>query len=273
MRAFVDALNVLLPMAYAALAAGYAVAFLRDTERLPRALRPLLHSVVAAHAAYLAIRAITLDHLPMATVFEWLTMVAFALALVYWIIERVTGTQSTGVFVLGLAAAAQIASSVGIRADGAVNPVLRDPLFAIHAGASVLGYTAFGVAAVYGVLYFMLHRELKKATYGIVFSRLPALTTLGAMHEISVLVGVGALTLTILHGLLWLPRVYGWELADPMVVRTLLIWAAYLALAAAERLGWGRRALLIPLSVVAFVVLVLSTVAIRLWIPSFHAFT
>jgi len=269
----VEFLAVALPLLYAMLTAAHALVFFRDEPAVARLLRPTLTTTLLAHALYILLRIALFKHLPLATVFESLTMIALALVLVYWIIERIVRNQNTGMFVLGLVFAFQTVSSAFIGHEGPINPVLRSYWFGVHTTTAVVGYSAFALSAVYGVLYLMLYHELKANRFGVIYGRLPSLDTLAMMHERAALVGLVALTLAIIIGLGWLPRVFGWMLTDPKVLLTLMIWVVYLFVVMAQRYGWVSRSRLIYVSILGFILLVLSTIAVNLWLHSFHAFT
>jgi ABC-type uncharacterized transport system permease subunit len=268
-----ELLAVLLPLLYVLLTAAYAIVFFRDEPGIARLLTPSLSAVLLLHFTYVALRTVLYEHIPLANVYETLTVIGFALALVYWIIERIVKTPNTGMFVLGVVFLFQTISSAFIGHDVDVNPVLRSPLFGAHTTTAVLGYTGFALSAVYGVLYLMLYHELKVNRFGIIYGRLPSLGTLGAMHERAAFVGLIAMTIAIAIGMAWLPTTeFGWALTDPKVAMTLLIWVLYVFVLLGYRYSWTSRVRLIYVSIVGFLLLVLSTIAVNLWLQSFHAF-
>ena len=150
--------------------------------------------------------------------------------------------------------------------------MLKSPLFAFHTLAAVVGYTAFALSAVYGVLYLVLHHELKRSRFGLVYDRLPPLEVLARMSLRSVIVGLFALTVTIVCGSLWASSEFPGFTRDPKFLLTLSVWAVYgVALGLHWGRGWsGRRT--ITMSLVAFGLLLFSMLASRLLFASFHAF-
>ena len=274
MSCALDFLTILLPLLYGLLTAGYAAVFFRDRPQLVRILTPALTATIALHIAYVAIRTVRYDHIPLASVFESLTMISLALVLVYWITERIVKTPNTGIFVIAVAFVFQTVSTVFIDHDVVVNPIFQSPLFSVHTTTAIIGYTAFALSAIYGVLYLLLHYELKINRFGIVYSRLPSLGTLASMHEGAAVVGLISFTVAIVIGIAWLPATaFGWALSDPKVLLTIAIWLLYLAVLIAYRVGWGSRIRLIYVTLFGFILLVFSTVAVNLWLQSFHVFT
>jgi HemX protein len=269
-----EILTVLLPILYGLLGMLYALAFFREDHGLTPFLRPFLTTSLALHILYLILRTIAYRHIPLANVYETLTIVAAALTLVYWLVERVVRTPNTGMFVLAVVMLFQTASAAFIGHELEVKAIFRSPLFAVHTTTAVVGYTAFALSAIYGVLYLMLYHELKVNRFGIIYGRLPSLDILATMHDRAVQVGVFALTIAVGIGMVWLPKTeYGWALGDPKVLLTLLIWLLYLVVLAGNQFGLVSRIRLIFISILGFVLLVFSSIAVNLWLSSFHAFT
>src|SRR5437867_8923017 len=107
-----------------------------------------------------------------------MTTVAFAVALVYFYVEFRAKTHKTGMFLLSFSFVFQTISSAFISNTGDFPDILRSPLFGIHTGAAVLGYTAFAVSAIYGVLFLLLYHDLKASRFGLIYQRLPSLEIL-----------------------------------------------------------------------------------------------
>ena len=269
----IELLTVVLPLLYALLTASYGIVFFREEPAVSRVLPAALSATIVLHIAYVALLTVSYRHIPLASMYETLTMVALSLTLVYWITERIVRTLNTGMFVLALASLFQTASSAFAQHDLEVNPIFSSPLFAVHTTAAVVGYTGFALSAVYGILYLMLHHELKANRFGTVYGRLPSLGTLASMHERAAWVGLVAMTAAILIGMVWLPNTeIGWALADPKVLLTVTIWTLYAIVLLSYRAGLGSHVRLIYISIFGFVLLVFSTLAVNLWLKSFHAF-
>jgi ABC-type uncharacterized transport system permease subunit len=258
--------NTLLPLLYALTLTAYAADFFREDAFARGAARRLMELTLLLHAGHLALRTALYDHVPLAAPAEMATTVAFAVSLVYLAVERRTGTTRTGVFFVSFALLAQTLSSAFLERDVRFPAVLRSPLFAVHTLAAV------ALSAVYGVLYLVLHHELKRSRFGLVYDRLPPLEVLARMSLRSVAVGLFALTVTIACGSLWASSQFPGFTRDPKFLLTLAVWAVYVsALALHWGRGWsGRRT--ITMSLVAFTLLLFSMLASRLLFASFHAF-
>lgn len=265
-------LNILLPMLYLAVAILYAFDFFRDVPGLQRAGRALLAVAALTHAVYLGLRSMRYEHVPLASLPEVLTSVAFAITVVYLFVELTTRTHRTGLFLLSFSLVCQTASSAFIEHSIEFPKILRSPLFALHTGSVVLGYAAFGVSAIYGVLYLLLYRALKATRFGVLYERLPPLEELARMSLRAATLGFCFLTVTIALGMLWASREFPGFYTDPFFLMSATVWFVYAAgLALHHILGWGGRRT-IYFSLAGFTLIVLTIVIARVWLKTFHGF-
>jgi ABC-type uncharacterized transport system permease subunit len=91
-------------------------------------------------------------------------------------------------------------------------------------------------------------------------------------HRAEVL-GFVMLSVAILIGLFWLPRVFAdFSYWDPKLVGSVVIWLLYaVGLAAKRRFGWQGRRMMI-LTLIAFCFVFLSMTVINLYLSGFHSF-
>ncbi len=250
----------------------YGLHFIGRQERLARHARPLLGVTLAVHAGYLAAFIFTHRRIPLAAPPEFLTVIAFTTTLAYFYVETRTKNLSTGVFLLAFSTLLQFASSGRIALDLEVPPLLRVPAFGLHTAAAILGYSAFAVSAIYGLLFLLLYHELKTSRFGLVYRRLPSLDVLARMNIRAAVLGLSSLTLAILAGIFWASRLHPGFIADPMFLMTLVVWLIYaVCVFAYYRLGWrGKRA--IYLSISGFVLMGFALLAVGAFLHSFHRF-
>ncbi len=182
---------------------NYLVHFLKGNKLAGRITAPLLVGSVLIHTVYNVLRGIHFRHHPMANIYEILSVTALALAIVYLLAEFWRKNKSTGVFVLPFVFLIQISSAIGIGPTHEIKPILQDAWFGFHTGSITLAYCAFFLSAVYGIMLLLLHSALRKKKFGLLFDRLPSLTTLARMNMGSTLVGFVFLTFSIVVGMLW----------------------------------------------------------------------
>jgi HemX protein len=160
-----------------------------------------------------------------------------------------------------------------------VPAILRAPMFGIHVTTALLGYVALAIAAIYGLMYLLQYRQLKQHHVGLLFRRLPNLETLARLNARALLIGWAGLTVAIVAGTIWafnLSRAGTLQvnlLMDPKFLLTVGLWVVYGAcLTGIHVLGWDKRTLA-SVSVVAFLLMLASSMLVTLLFPSFHDFT
>jgi ABC-type transport system involved in cytochrome c biogenesis permease subunit len=269
----VDILVVAMPVLYGIVVLLYGLSFFGTVPVVDRWKTRALLATVSLHLAYLAARAATFDHPPITTVFEIMSLLAFAIAVGYAYIELRTKASTTGFFILLLALGFQLVSSVFIKDIFNIPEYLHSNVLGFHVSAALLGYAAISLSAVYGFLYLMLYHEIKSSRFGLIYNRLPNLEMLETMSHKAEVFGFVALGMAIVIGLFWLPRVFSeFSYWDPKLVGSLVIWFLYaIGLGAKKKLGWqGRKSMII--SLVAFGFVFLSMTVINLYLSGFHSF-
>ena len=277
MESLLPLLTTLLPVLYGLSAAGYARIYLAEPGVLEatrgRSGGPLLLRVaLVAHVLYLAARGVVEGHLPLASAYDFLSATGLSLAAVYLYVETLQKTRTTGVFVIPLVFLLQILSSAYGAGSPALVPPIRPIWFELHTLAAVLGYSAFVVSAIYGILFLLLYRDIKANRLSFFYGRMPPLETLGRMNVSAAAAGLVLLALAIVMGVGW-ARLAGVRLlSDPKTWFTLLAWVMLgFAVLAYHRLGWrGPRAVYAMLA--GFTTLLLSRFALDLFFNSFHTF-
>ncbi len=271
MNPFIPLLTTLLPVLYALSVAAYARAYMREGSAGDRIGPIALRAAVLVHILYLSVRGVLEGHLPLASVYDFLSATGLSMAVVYLYVETREGIRTTGVFVIPFVLLIQIVSSAYGQTASAEIP-FRPIWFELHTLTAVLGYSAFAVSAIYGVLFLVLYREIKANRFSLFFRRMPPLEVLGQMNIRAVGSGVILLALAIALGMGWLERAGKGTFSDPKIWLTIFVWCIFaFAVLAYHRFGWrGPRA--IYMSLVAFTTLLLSRVVVDLFLHSFHTF-
>ena len=197
----ISLLNWLLPLLYLAVLVDYGAAFFLRGK--PDARKPWLAIVVVVHFLFLVLRAIHEGYPPLVSGYEVLSLVAFATAAVYWIVEAASHDRRTGVFVLLLVFLFQYTSSA-FMAQTLAQPHVMDAAQSnwarLHVVPAMMAYTAMTIAGVYGMLHLLARRNLKQHRFGLLFDRLPSLGLLGKMTWQALLVGFAFMTITMATG-------------------------------------------------------------------------
>jgi HemX protein len=274
MLTIIDLFTALLPLLYGLAAANYSLYFVRREPFAERTCTPGLMLTVGLHVAFLVVRYLHFHHFPIASLPEALTVIALAVAVVYLYVERVTASKATGVFLVGMAALLQLIASTFLAHLPEAEPAMlnRTSIWWVHTTFAVLGYSAFAVGAVYGLMFLLLYRALKQKKFGLIFERLPSLDVLASMGMGAALLGWLFLTVAIALGIVMSFRLVPSFYSDPKVISSIVAWAAYgVTVGSYFLLGW-RGARTVYLSLVAFSIALLTMLGSVLPSGSFHTF-
>lgn len=268
-----ELLNILIPLGYLVATVLYAIHFFSDEIRVDRWLTPVLIVTLLIHALFLTLRTIAYAHFPSASPPEVLTIIAFAIGLIYLWIESILNVKTTGVFVLAVMAIFQSWSSLTISAVSEINPILRSPLFAVHTGAAILGYSSIAISALYGLLYLLLFYDIKGSRFSVFYNQLPSLEVLDTMNTKAASAGFTFLTITIILGAIWTRIAFDRVIVfDAKILAAIITWAIFGLIIFSKRiLGWsGKR--IAYFSLTGFATIMISLSVVNYFFTSFHRF-
>jgi ABC-type transport system involved in cytochrome c biogenesis permease subunit len=164
-------------------------------------------------------------------------------------------------------------------APGDPGPALKGSLFALHVTLNMMSYAAFAVAAALSTLYLVVGHALKspggRALAGTA-SRLPTLGFLERANRTSLSVGVLALFVGLTCGFVWAARV--WHGEHPLWALDAKVWMAFATLVFYAVVVVRARRGASPvttarLSVLGFVLVLISYTAVNLLVSRIHVFT
>lgn len=273
MRTFLDLANLLLPLLYLGAAVAYGFIFFAAHGTASRVATPALRGAVALHLAYLACLILQHRQFPAATVSQALSIVAFAVAVVYVFVEWHGRERSTGFWMVALVFFFQLLSSVLSRPNPPDREIFHDPLFSVHVSLALLGYAAFVVGAAYAFLFLQLYRDLKAGRFSTFYGKLPPLEVLEKMMLGALSVGFVALTGAVISGGFYAEQLYhnAW-LRDPKILVTLATWVLYAAALLLRRLRrWQGRQTAVA-SLAGLCAILFSLVAVNFFFTDFHGF-
>jgi ABC-type uncharacterized transport system permease subunit len=272
-QTFLDIATLLLPLAYLLVAIDYGFLFFTSHPFAERTATPALRGTVLLHFAYLMAAAAQWRQFPAATVSQALSIVAFAVAVVYVFVEWHGRARSTGFWLVSLVFFFQLLASLFTRPNPPDRAIFHDPFFALHVSLALLGYAAFVVSAAYAFLFLQLYRDLKAGRFSTFYGKLPPLEVLERMMIGAIWVGFVTLTGAVITGAFWAERLYhnGW-LHDPKILITLATWVIYAAALLMRRLRrWqGRQTALASLA--GFGAILFSLMAVNFFFTDFHGF-
>ncbi|MCW8850173.1 MAG: cytochrome c biogenesis protein [Melioribacteraceae bacterium] len=269
----IDSINFILPLLYGSVFGIYLYDFIKDDSKVYNAKRVFLFVTLFVHVLYLLFRTIEFNHPPITNKFEIFTVLAFSLAFAYFLLELLTDVRGTGAFIILFSLVFQLISSIFIQDLMEVKEVLRNRLLGVHVMSALLGYSGFTIAAVHGVLFFLLYKDIKLNKYGLIFKRLPSLELLEKLNFYSVLIGFILLTISIMIGFIWLPIAFpDISYVDPKLISVSVVWLVFGIGILAKLLAklYGKKVIIF--SLVGFIIAILSLLISNVFAESFHSF-
>lgn len=272
LRSFVD---VLLPVSYVLTAVMYGFAFFQENKTAKWWKSKLLLVTVVLHTMYIGMYTVKNGHCLITSPFEIMSLIAYTIMICYGFIELVSKIKDTGFFLVTLAMVFELVSAITIRIPNhtVFNPILSNISIGLHITAAIIGYGGIAISAVYGVLYLLMYRDLKRGTFGAFYEHLPSLESLETLNAISTVMGFVFLSIAIAIGAFWLPHYFPhFSYFDPKLIATAIVWFIYaLVLCAKYILKFdGKR--VITLSISGFVLALFSLTIVNGFLHSFHKF-
>ncbi|MCC6443862.1 MAG: cytochrome c biogenesis protein CcsA [Armatimonadetes bacterium] len=242
-------------------------------NKIFRAYAPLVAGLaLTIHAAAIVSHAFQTGRPPFASLFDSISLFAWAILLLYLFLETRWRLQAVGAFALPIGALAILyASSMPLEAKP-LEPDLRSYWVVAHVLTSILSYGAFTLAFCCAVIYLWQERLLKTKRLTGLFTKLPPLERMDTLTYWLVAFGFALLTVGLLTGAIWAHMQWSSQwVSDPKVVVsciTWLIYAVYLGVRAST--GWsGRR--MTYLLMTGFVAMLLNYFAVETLLPGAHS--
>jgi ABC-type transport system involved in cytochrome c biogenesis permease subunit len=266
---------------YTAAFVAYVWHFARRNPAVGRTATTLLVAGALAHTFIIGMQTMEVGHVPVTTRASAISTFVGLLTLAYLYTEMTTEERAMGAFILPLAVALQIIPALNPTGEERAS-VLQGPLFGLHVFSLLLAYASFGLAAVIGITYMLLFKEIKAKHLGFFYARLPSLQVLDTMNRRATVFGWVFLTVGLVVGTIWAgqvtayasanPQVLEMSLQDPKIFVAVVCWAVYsFEVFAAQRLGWGGRRSAY-LSAVGFAIVLLNFVPIGYFLTRSHNF-
>ena len=250
-----DVFSVVVALAYAASAIGYAACFHSRYSRSGRIGSLALLCGLGTHTLLLGALAIAAGGIPF-TSQVLPSLCAWLVVMVYLYVELTTGERLLGVLVMPIVAILHmLAVPYLVGMDSPPKVGFSGPWFQLHVLAFVLAYAALAISGVSAVLYVVLLSEIQSKHLGYFYERLPSLGALDGTNGQAATLGFVFLTVGAVASSVWAHVEHsGLSLwMDPAFVAIRVTWLIYaVQLFGRWALGWrGKRAAV--LSIVGFV--------------------
>ena len=235
----IQGLMVLLPSGYLVVALMYAMVFAGDSEpRFGRLRTPFLRVLSVLHLALFARHGLAVRGFPAFDAWLSVSAVAFATVVLFACVTWARPQPTVGALVLLVAGILQMVASM----FGSMAPIVEggasDATRALHVTTAALASAAVVLSGLYGFLYLLLLRQMKRQTFGAIFRQLPDLTQLATMTRRAALAGFVGLTVgvNVGIGMAHAKGTSGFHYADPTVLMTLGVWIHFGVIAFSARI-------------------------------------
>lgn len=233
-----QALQVALPCGYLMTAMLFAMAYAGDAEPgVARFRLPMLRGLLLLHLLLFGLHGHQSGGFPRFDLWMSVSSVAFATASLFMAVTIRAPQPAVGAIVLLGAGTLQMVSSMFARMQ--IQGVEPAPIAtAAHVITAALACAAVVLSGLYGFLYLLLLRQMKRQTFGALFQRLPDLTQLAQMTRRSALAGFGGLALGVNVGfaIAHSTGTSGFHYADPTVALVLGVWVHFGLIAFSRRI-------------------------------------
>jgi len=258
---------------YLVAALSYIIFFILSRDAIGRFGFSISLSGFLLHTLILVIRASQAGHPPISNLYESLSFFAWAVILIYLLIEQRTKARIIGVFVLPF-----VIFLLGWAAflDSQIKPLLpalKSYWLGVHGSLCFLSYACFTLAFCLGIMYLLQERQVKSRRIGSFFFRLPSLALLDKLNYWTVTFGFLLLTLGIISGSIWAAQAWGafWSW-DPKETWSLITWLIYVFYLHARLVrGWrGRKSAY--LAITGFLAMLFTYLGVSFLLPGLHSY-
>ena len=214
-----------------------------------------------------------IGHAPLSNLYESLVFFAFTIMILYLFLERRYQNRILGVFAAPIAFLAMAYASLAPGMNDQIQPLipaLKSNWLIAHVISCFIGYAAFAVAFVMGLMYLVKQRDPDNK--GSFLSQFPTLDTLDELILQLVKFGFLFLTVGIITGAVWANsawgRYWGW---DPKETWSLITWLVYATMLHFRVfLSWRGKVFAI-FSIIGFLAVLFTYFGVN-YLPGLHSY-
>jgi len=213
---------------------------------------------VVLHGVAIVDLAMAYHHVPLANVYQGISLCAFFIALVFLVVEWRYHFTSTSVVLFPLVFVMTLVAAMERPVAAWPDPRVRGTWLLVHIFLVLVGYAALSLTAVAAVAYLIQEKRLKSKQASRLLERLPPLATLDNLISNSLGVGFAFITLGVVVGLLWAFIESGTRwIGEARVTLSLFTWVLLLAtMFLRASAGWrGRKVAFMAIAVLGCSVL------------------
>jgi cytochrome c-type biogenesis protein CcsB len=217
-----------------------------------------------------------IGHAPLSNFYESLIFFAWAIILLYLIVEWRTKWRSAGVFVVPIAFLSMAYASFSPNVNSRIQPLipaLQSNWLISHVISCFLAYAAFAIAFCLGIMYLVKRLDTgNQETTRPFFRFLPETSYLDELIYHNVVLGFILLTLGIVTGSIWAHHAWGsyWSW-DPKETWSLITWLIYAVMLHSRNMrGWQGKMMAI-LAIIGFAAVLFTYLGVN-YLPGLHSY-
>ncbi len=214
-----------------------------------------------------------MGHAPLSNLYESLVFFAFAIVVIYLVIERKYKRRIIGAFVTPLAFAAMAYASLNPNISDQIRPLipaLKSNWLIAHVITCFIGYAAFAIGFGLSIMY--LFKARAGSNPDSVLNQLPRIELIDELTHQVVMFGFLFLSMGIISGSVWAysawGRYWGW---DPKETWSLITWFIYLILLHCRLMAGWRGTRIALISIVGFLAVLFTYFGVN-YLPGLHSY-
>jgi cytochrome c-type biogenesis protein CcsB len=215
-------------------------------------------------------------HAPLSNLYESLVFAAWAIILIYLMLELRIKQRVLGVFPALFAFLAMAYASFSTQVDSKIQPLvpaLKSNWLIAHVVTCFLGYAAFAVSCGISALYLLRKAHSDNPHPKGFFALLPSPRQLDEFNYQMIVFGFLWLSLGIITGSIWANSAWGtyWSW-DPKETWSLITWLVYAALLHARSVQGWRGSRVAWLSVIGFGCVLFTYFGVNFLLSGLHSY-
>ena len=258
---------------YAAAFAVFLIGFFTQRPWMNRLGMIVAAAGLVAQTLGIIFRGVEAGHFPFAGLYESLVLVAWAIVLVWHVLESFTKIKAVGLYVMPVVLVLLTIALVEYNPPTGLAPALRSDIVIVHVSVMLVAIGCLYVAGGAAIIYLIEETLLRRRKTGGVLGRLPSIASLDRLIYHATALGLPFLTMGMAAGVIRAEtfKVPGWP-TDPMVLLSAAAWAVYVALIAGRVRGdWSGRAVS-WLAVTGLILLLVIRFAAIPYLSGFHTY-
>ena len=260
-------------LVYAAVFAVFLIGFFAQRPGMNRLGLILAAGGLVFQTLAIISRGLSAGHFPFVGMYESMVLVAWAIVLVWHVLESFTKIKAVGLYVMPVVLVLLTVALIEYNPPVGLAPALRSDIVIVHVSVMLVAIGCLYVGGGAAIIYLVEEALLRRRKTGGVLGRLPSLATLDRLIYHATLLGLPFLTMGMAAGVIRAETfgVPGWP-TDPMVLLSLAVWAVYVVLIAGRVRGGWSGAGVSWLAVAGLVLLLVIRFAAVPYLSGFHTY-